>query len=70
MVYRTHGVAEVGADRRAGVHGGERLLVRRVGVPDGRHDAAVDEQADGVERAGQLGREGHHAHTAEVEQVL
>ena len=61
VVERAHRVEEVRADAGAGVEGGPRLVVRRVGVADRGDDAGVGELPHGLDPAGQLGREGDHA---------
>ena len=58
---RAHRVEQVRAHRRARVDRSPRLLVGRLGVPDGGHHARIEQLPDRGERAVAFRREGDHA---------
>ena len=67
---RAHRVEEVRDGVDAALEGGVRLVTGRVGVPERDGDAALLEQVDQLEGAGQLGRERDQPHRAGGQQSL
>ena len=59
-----HGVEQVGDERRTGIEGGRRLVVRRVAVADRHHDAGGSRPTDELGATRQLGCHGDHAQRA------